>query len=177
MNEVKGNLLEKALLGEFNVIIHGCNCFNTMGAGIAAQIKEVFGMNYYIDQQTQKGDVEKLGTIDYVHYEGSFVGDNKLDLFVVNAYTQYKCWGEGRKVDYDAVRMCFRAVAEEFSGGARVHGDIKIGYPMIGAGLAGGDWDVIKQIIDEELDGFDHTVVIFEPMTPAEQGREAKIRG
>ena len=40
--------------------------------------------------------------------------------------------------------------------------DSRIGYPKIGAGLAGGDWSIIEKIIDEELQGTDHTLVIFE---------------
>ena len=35
MNIVKGDLIKSAKEGQFDVIIHGCNCFNTMGAGIA----------------------------------------------------------------------------------------------------------------------------------------------
>ena len=32
---------------------------------------------------------------------------------------------------------------------------------MLGAGLAGGDWDRISAIIDEVLQGEDHTVFEF----------------
>ena len=32
-----------------------------------------------------------------------------------------------------------------------------------GAGLAGGDWDTISSIINEELEGEDHTLVVFKP--------------
>ena len=35
----------------------------------------------------------------------------------------------------------------------------RIGYPKIGAGLARGYWNVISQIINEELAGEDHTLV------------------
>jgi O-acetyl-ADP-ribose deacetylase (regulator of RNase III) len=35
----------------------------------------------------------------------------------------------------------------------------RIGYPKIGAGLAGGDWSIIEEIIDRELEGEDHTLV------------------
>jgi O-acetyl-ADP-ribose deacetylase (regulator of RNase III) len=38
----------------------------------------------------------------------------------------------------------------------------KIGLPFIGAGLAGGDWAIISQIIKEELAGEDITVVVWE---------------
>jgi hypothetical protein len=34
---------------------------------------------------------------------------------------------------------------------------------MIGAGLAGGDWEIISAIINEELYGEDHTLVIYQP--------------
>jgi len=32
---------------------------------------------------------------------------------------------------------------------------------MIGAGLAGGDWTVISKIINKELEGEDHTLVMW----------------
>jgi O-acetyl-ADP-ribose deacetylase (regulator of RNase III) len=35
----------------------------------------------------------------------------------------------------------------------------RIGYPALGAGLAGGDWTLIAAIIDEELTGEDHVFV------------------
>ena len=40
----------------------------------------------------------------------------------------------------------------------------RIGYPMIGSGLAGGDWDQIKDIIEEELKDEDHTLVRLRPV-------------
>ena len=40
MNKIKGDLIKFAINGKFDVIIHGCNCFCTMGAGIAKTIKE-----------------------------------------------------------------------------------------------------------------------------------------
>jgi len=46
-------------------------------------------------------------------------------------------------------------VKQKFSG----H---RIGYPAIGAGLAGGDWKIISAIIDEELANEDHTFVEYQ---------------
>ena len=37
----------------------------------------------------------------------------------------------------------------------------RIGYPKIGAGLAGGDWEILSKIIDEELAGENHMLVEF----------------
>jgi len=47
-----------------------------------------------------------------------------------------------------------RAVKKNFSGK-------RIGYPLIGAGLARGNWEVIKKIIEEELSDENHTLVKF----------------
>ena len=40
MRTVTGDLITLALEGEFDVIIHGCNCYNTMGAGIARAVRD-----------------------------------------------------------------------------------------------------------------------------------------
>ena len=37
----------------------------------------------------------------------------------------------------------------------------RIGLPMIGAGLAGGDWSRISEIIEDELGDEDVTIVKF----------------
>ncbi|RYF46165.1 MAG: phosphatase, partial [Cytophagaceae bacterium] len=42
----QGDLVQKAKVGEFDVIVHGCNCFCQMGAGIAKTIKQVFPAAY-----------------------------------------------------------------------------------------------------------------------------------
>ena len=149
MRIVQGDLIELAVNGDFDLIIHGCNCFCTMGAGIAKQIKKTFPEAYDADRATRKGDRSKLGTITIATITR---GDHPL--VVVNAYTQYDWRGSGVLVDYKSVRSVMRSVKQEFSGN-------RIGYPKIGAGLAGGDWNTIKGIIGEELVGEDHTLVEF----------------
>ncbi|MGA1823679.1 MAG: macro domain-containing protein [bacterium] len=151
MNIMKGNLIELAKEGKFDVIIHGCNCFCAMGAGIAKAIKAEFPEAYEADCRTIKGDRAKLGDITYAHSEK---GGHQLT--VVNGYTQYNFRGRKPLVDYDAVRSVFSKVRELFSGK-------RIAYPKIGAGLAGGDWDIIEKIINEELHNEDHTLVVFSP--------------
>ena len=58
-------------------------------------------------------------------------------------------------VDYEALRKVFQTIGKRFATS-------RIGYPKIGAGLAGGDWRVIEAIIDAELQGLDHTLVILQ---------------
>ncbi|MEO1217913.1 MAG: macro domain-containing protein [Bacteroidota bacterium] len=151
MKTVSGDLIELAKGGQFELIVHGCNCFCAMGAGIAKKIKKEFPGAYKADLETKKGDKTKLGEISYANV---FIEDRKF--IVVNAYTQYSYSGSGRKVKYEAIRKAFHEIKNKFSG-------LKIGYPAIGAGLGGGDWKIISKIIEEELEGEDHTFVEFNP--------------
>ena len=149
MKELQGDLISLALGGQFDTIVHGCNCFCTMGGGIAKAIRLHFPKAYAADLTTAPGDRDKLGT-----YSATTVVRHGHELTVVNAYTQYHFQGTGVLVDYPALRQVFSAIAEAFAG-------TRIGYPKIGAGLAGGDWAVIAAIIDEELAGEDHTLVML----------------
>ena len=80
--EVQGDLVELAKKGEFDAIVHGCNCQNSMGAGIARIIREVFPEAYEVDTRYHKqmADYNMLGTI--------CVGFAK-EVKIINAYTQF----------------------------------------------------------------------------------------
>ena len=149
MKTIEGNLIELAKAGQFDVIVQGCNCFCTMGKGIALTIKQEFPEAYVADRKTAYADRSQLGTYSKAEAIGRA-------LTVVNAYTQYDWRGQGVKADYDAIEAAFRRLKTEFTGK-------RIGYPLIGAGLAKGDWSRISAIIDKELEGEDHTLVIFKP--------------
>lgn len=150
MHTEKGDLIQKAKAGEFDVIVHGCNCFCTMGAGIAKTIKQVFPAAYEADLATAVGDAAKLGT-----YSQALVEASGKPLLIINAYTQYQWRGPGRLADYDAIRQVFRRLKQECQGK-------RLGYPAIGAGLAKGDWTIIAAIIEEELAGENHVFVEWE---------------
>jgi O-acetyl-ADP-ribose deacetylase (regulator of RNase III) len=151
MKIVNGDLLKLATDGHFDVIVHGANCQCAMGAGIAKSIREAFPEAYEADLATAKGDRAKLGTISFAP-----ITRNGRTFEIVNAYTQFHYRGAGVRVDYDAVRSAMRQVKQRFA-------TKRIGYPRIGAGLARGDWTQISRIIDEELDGEDHTLVEYAP--------------
>lgn len=150
-----GNLLDLADAGEFDVIVHGCNCMNVMGAGIAKQIAHRYPAAYQADQATVRGAYEKMG-----RYTSAVVTrPDGSELVVVNAYTQYSIQGPQPRVSYSAVREAFSKIAMDFPTS-------RIGLPMIGAGLAGGDWDVLVNIIRNELGNCDATVVVLESPPP-----------
>lgn len=148
MNIIKGDLVKLFSMGTFDVIIHGCNCLNTMGAGIAKQIKERYPEAYQADLRTIKGDKTKLGTFTFAGH----LKESKNN-FIINAYTQYDYRGY-KPVDYRAIESVFIKLNDWY-----VLKDKRIGIPKIGAGLAGGDWDVIKEIIDRVTPNLDITLV------------------
>ena len=147
MKTICGDIIELAKSDQYDVLVHGCNCFNTMGAGVAQTVVAHFPEARDVDQATIMGDISKLGTLTVAYSESH-------RLFVVNAYTQFSYGRHKRHVQYEAVETCFRQIRERF-------GDKSIIYPKIGAGLGGGSWMTIAQIIDRELDGCDHTCAIL----------------
>jgi O-acetyl-ADP-ribose deacetylase (regulator of RNase III) len=147
LREVDGDLIHLALQGEFDAIVHGCNCFRTMGAGIARQIKAAFPEAWAADRATIKGDPSKLG---------SFSSALSRGILVINAYTQFDYRGRGVKADYHAIRQCMSQIAA-------AHPSLRIGIPRIGAGLAGGDWPTIHSILSEVFHDRDVTIVNYQP--------------
>jgi O-acetyl-ADP-ribose deacetylase (regulator of RNase III) len=118
-------------------------------------------------------DIDNMLCSEYQEEIKSAPGDNWLidpntytptkKIIVCNALTQ-KYYGGDLDVcyvDYNAIRECFKKIKSRltFSGYGEKY---KIAYPKIGAGLGGGDWDIISKIIDEELEGLDHTLVIYD---------------
>jgi O-acetyl-ADP-ribose deacetylase (regulator of RNase III) len=73
---------------------------------------------------------------------------------VANAVTQKNFGRSGRYVSYDAVRL----VMQRANVLCKAGGITEIAMPKIGAGLAGGDWDIIAQIIEEESTNFQPVV-------------------
>lgn len=131
---ITGDLLEEFEAQRIDILVHGCNCFHTMGAGIAKQIKQKYNQAYMADLQTNKGTKSKMGTY-------SIAQINRTQS-IVNAYTQHHFYGK-QPVDYEAIRRVFRSLNRDFQNKT-------IGFPKIGAGLAKGDWSVIETIIEEE---------------------------
>lgn len=133
MKIIKGDLLQLGKDNEFDIIIHGCNCFNTMGGGIAAQIAVRFPDAKLADDETVRGDAGKLGTYT-VGMDGRLV--------ILNCYTQYGMSRDGQDVfEYIAFERVLSKIVARF-------GAWRIGMPMIGMGLAGGDKERIMPIIE-----------------------------
>lgn len=160
MKEFKGDLLQYVRDGHCDLIIHGCNCFCTMGAGIALQIKNKFPEAYEVDLKTEKGDINKLGNYSYANITrinrniDHHLSDLHVQFTVINAYTQFHFDASKKPVDYEAITLVLRKINHYYRGKS-------IGLPKIGAGLAGGDWEKIKGIIEKELNAMSVTIVYY----------------
>lgn len=170
--EVTGDLIELALRGDFDVIAHGVNCQCVQKSGLAPQMVKAFRTDTFIKElPIFKGDINKLGTIDFKKYgkdrltgevyklENMLDVDNNFPIFhVVNAYTQFNYGsnhadGNIKPIDYEAITLCMRKINHTFKGQ-------HIGLPgLIGCGLAGGNPEIVEAIIRKEFKDCDVTIV------------------
>lgn len=123
----------------------------TFGAGIAKTIKEQFPDAYKADLATIKDDKSKIGNYTYSLEQNRQGGE----LFVVNAYTQENYWEKRDLFEYGGFAKILDKLAIQFKGK-------RIGFPLIGCGLAGGNKERIMSMIEEKLDAHaDVTIVEF----------------
>lgn len=154
-----GDLVKMAQEGQFDVIVHGCNCGGVMGAGIAPQIAKAFGGDKDLVRQAdwdfplELGHKARLGHYSYLQTE---------NVLVINAYTQHGTGGRriGKPdVSYDAILSVFTQLNVDLES----QPDLRIGIPMIGAGLAGGDWTIIKKLINDATPDLNISLVEYKP--------------
>mgnify|MGYP000149060829 CR=1 FL=1 len=139
----KGNLIDMALQGSFDVIVHGCNCQITMGSGIAKEIKDrypdAYAVDLYMDQDFGASHrFHKLG-----NYSEATVYTDDTTFKIVNAYTQYDFLPRG--VDHFNYAS-FAMILEKL---AHFHHGKRFGFPYIGMGLAGGDSKRILTLLED----------------------------
>lgn len=136
---VRGDIAEMIKNKEVDAVIHGCNCYHTMGAGIAKQLNDLTGGGLLeVDKTSPFGDINKLGKFTrYVHSNG---------VKIYNLYSQFNYGTNGKEVlvHWDSVFNGICSVIEDSDG-------VKIALPYIGCGLAGGlEEDLISVLKDIE---------------------------
>lgn len=148
------NTIHSDLLNETTgIIVHGCNAQGKMGSGLAKSIRDKYPQ-VYIDYQKHCQEYKErlLGSI--------VITPINPTLIIVSGITQ-EYYGR----DPDIVYVNYDAVREVFSKVSRLAWDawLPVKYPAIGAGLANGDFEFIKNIIEMELRGVpDHMLFIQE---------------
>lgn len=142
LHRVKGNLIDMAEQGQFNIIVHGCNCQNTMGSGIAKELRARYPGVYEADTlagKTWQTPVAKLGNFSTY----ATVGKQGNPFVVINAYTQLHYLPRGvDHFEYESFYVILRKLEHI------VKDNVSIGFPYIGMGLAGGNSAVILDMLE-----------------------------
>lgn len=152
---IKGDLFSTKV----TTIVHGCNAQGVMGSGVARIIREKYPKAYdrYRKQYEQFNNLV-LGHVIAVPC-GDRIADPENFKIIVNAITQEYFGADGKRyVSYDAVAESF----EKINRFSEVYGITEVALPQIGAGLGGGDWNVIEKIIESELKTVKPYVYILE---------------
>jgi O-acetyl-ADP-ribose deacetylase (regulator of RNase III) len=137
---------------EVTHLIHQANLYHTFGSGIALEIKKRFPEAYEADKLTVHGDKKRLGTFTFAKVK---------DLTIVNLYSQDGMGGKDRHTDYVAMLAGLEAIREWIP---TTHKAPVVGFPFkIGCGLANGDWNIVKPIIDGTFSKVPYAVIIYKP--------------
>ena len=138
----KGDLLDS----NCKVICHQVNCAGVMQGEVADKIKEKYPVAYKAFRLRHKNDEARLGQIDM-----TVTRDNKTDkeTYIINIYAQRDYLPLGvNHTNYRAFKHCLRYIKWNLNN--RTHWTI--GFPAyIGCDEAGGDWEIIRKIIEEEF--------------------------
>ena len=130
---IKGNLFER---GE-QVIIHGCNAKGKFRSGVAGVIRAMYPKCYDAYYTHYLAHGLKVGELIPYH--------DPSGLVIYNAITQPSFGYEGNQyVDYQAIETAMLKCDAIVNSG-------RIAMPKIGAGLGGGDWDIISEIIENSI--------------------------
>lgn len=141
IEEIQGDLLET----DCQVIAHGVNCQGVMGSGVAKALYEKWPrvrdkyLDFFIEHNAGPDGENFLGTIDVL------LAERVTNKIVINCFTQQYYGNDGKQyLSYDALLSCMEDLYS-FCIARDLH---EIAMPKIGCGLAGGDWNIVKTILN-----------------------------
>lgn len=141
-----------------DAIAHGANCFHTMGAGIAKQITEQFPEAFQADvAHHSRGDILVPGQYSYAHTEFGTI---------FNIYSQFAPGKQNPDHLLNNIGMAFSSLNRDLLPRVKVGTGLRkphIAIPLIGAGIAGGNWKDIAKRINDVTPDLDITVVEYKP--------------
>lgn len=129
---VNGDLLAS----QCEALVNPVNCHGVMGAGLALQFKKAFPLYYENYRQSCLDGVIRPGRVNVYQREGHPT--------IVNFPTKNH-WKD--KSTYDWIEKGLSSLAEAI----RVTGVKSIAIPMIGCGLGGLDWAIVREMIVQRL--------------------------
>ena len=145
MKEIFSDLVKDFKEHKFDVIAHGCNCHNRMGAGIVKTIKNAYPEVFIVDRDfnVPKGR-QRLGKLSIYHRSVS-------NQYIVNCYTQDTIGIKGVidvPFEIDKFEECLQKLYD-IKNYPTLTPPIRLGLPYIGGGLGGGDRKAIRALIEK----------------------------
>lgn len=170
---IVGNLIENITpeitpLDTVRVIAHGTNCQGVMGSGFAAYLRKKYPSVFDVYYKEYIANGLTLGGCT-----ATSIGFETFQLWNLNTQEYYRGYThkDGTvepldKVycDYDAVYNSFKTMSDEISTMFNLtytyeNGkpdttitNIEVHFPLIGCGLANGDWAIVKSKIESAVD-------------------------
>ncbi len=141
-----------AFNANIDVLCQGNNIYNTWGAGFALIAKKEYPKAYTVDCATIKGDKTKLGT--YTFWTGPHSRIPNKTITLLNCYTQSSFKRNSVQADYEAINNVMKKISVDFKNKS-------IGFPFIGAGLAGGDPQTILNIFVDIFKNTPNTTTLY----------------
>lgn len=143
------------LASDVYVVAHGCNNKGVMGSGIAAQIKNQYPIVYERYNKIYNDIGLEMGS-----YHPVVASENRMILNMITQGLYEKPINENepkRFASYDAIASCMTKANKNLS----YYDFDEIAMPQIGAGLGGGNWDIIEAIIEACCTDIKPIVYIF----------------
>ena len=144
---VKGDVTE----AKESIIAHGCNAQGVMGSGVAAIIRKKYP-DAFVDYMQRHNEYGlHLGTTNCFF-------DMDSSKTIANCITQEFYGTDKRHADYEGIAN----VMHRLNSYSTSYLCDAVAMPLIGAGLAGGDWNVISAIIESEFKDVTPVVYVFD---------------
>lgn len=152
---VEGDLLKS----DCTIILHQCNCFGKMGAGLAKQIAKIYPEAYLADKSEivhSIGNKSRLGDYSFAVTKNVNTGET---LLIFNVYGQYN-YGRGLQTSYGALTLALDGAFSSIEIASLEK--VKIGVPYkMGCDRAGGEWDIVSEILELISRKYDLDIYIY----------------
>ncbi len=131
-----------------------CHCVNAQGkmrSGVAKAIRDKFPRAYEVYKEKYESGELRLGSV---------IGADCGTHIILNLVGQEFYGREPGRVyvSYRALRKGIQLINENITE--------PVAFPLIGCGLAGGDWRLVREIIEEESTRFQPIVYLLNDEVP-----------
>jgi len=136
------------------ILAHACSnrAFGTTGFSQAISARWLLPSLEYANWERKLGDTQIVQVDDRVR-----VASMMVHRFMAHPHGKRKPVTPAATMDYDALRVCLRAVGNE-----AILTKANVVMPRLGTGNSGGEWSRIEPIIKEELCDRGVQVTVYE---------------